>query len=177
MYTLPLFAKDHADELRDIPQSSVGAPCPMVIADEQNLAVIYYRQDTPEAWDGKSVRIVGPDSGGEAYAIVRFERASAYYHGAPNDEAFAGHPLAKKGLHSYGAFEVKESSWRRRLMEMNRVHPMHRDASFDSVRHFVLAFHDTTFECLARDYSFTTGEGSILSAAASLLEELKSQNA
>lgn len=165
MYTLPLFAKDQVQELKDIPQSSVGAPCPMIIADEHHLSVIYYLQDTPENWDGSTVRIVGPESSGEPYAIVNFLMYTAYYHGSPNDEAFNGHPLYKKGLSPYGAYEVKCSSWVQKLMEMNRVHPYHKDESFADRRHFVLAFHDSTFECVARSYTFETGEGSILEAA------------
>jgi hypothetical protein len=175
MYTLPIFSKDQVVELKDIPQSSVGAPCPMIIGDEGHLAVIFYHEGRNEDWDGKTVRVVGPESSGEPHAVVRFQNASAYYHGAPNDEAFSGHPLYKKGLHSYAAFEIMNSSWRHRLMEMNRVHPPHSDGSFASVRHFVLAFHDTTFECLAEGYTFTTGEGRILSAAGELLNELRGQ--
>ncbi len=166
-----MFAKDTVHALNDIPQSSVGAPCPMVVADEHHLSVIYYVQDTPEGWDGSSVRVVGPSSDGERYAIVSFESHTAYYHGSPNDEAFSGHPLSKKGLSPYGAYEVKGSTWIRHLMEMNRVHPYHKDENFSDRRHFILAFHDTTFECVADAYSFRTGYGSVLTAANSLFEK------
>ena len=177
MYTLPLLAKDEVVVLKDIPQSSIGAPCPMIIADEHSLAVIFYLEVREEGWDGTTVRVVGQNSDGEPYAIVRFRRFDGYYHGAPNDEAFAGHPLSKRGLEPYGAFEVRGSSWKRRLMEMNRVHPCHHDESFASLRHFVLAFHDSTFECVAESYTVSTGVGSVLSAATEVLEKLKEKNA
>jgi len=36
---------------------------------------------------------------------------------------------------------------------MNAVHPRHSDAHFAALRHFVLTFHDATFECVAASYS------------------------
>jgi hypothetical protein len=145
----------------------------MVVADEHHLSVIYYVQNIPENWDGTSARVVGPTAEGEPYAIVSFVRQKAYYHGSPNDEAFSGHPLSKRGLTPYGAFEIKNSTWIRQLMEMNRVHPHHKDESFSACRHFVLSFHDSTFECVASSYSLKTGSGSILSAARSILDDWK----
>ncbi|MCE0497438.1 MAG: hypothetical protein LV481_05765 [Methylacidiphilales bacterium] len=166
-----MLAKDSVHPLADIPQSSVGAPCPMAVADDHHLSVIYYVQNTPENWDGTSVRSVGPTTEGEPYAIVSFVRYDSYYHGSPNDEAFSGHPLSKRGLTPYGAFEIKHSTWIRQLMEMNRVHPYHKDENFSACRHFVLSFHDSTFECVARSYSFKTGSGSILSAARTVFDD------
>jgi len=54
-------------------------------------------------------------------------------------------------------------------MEMNRVHLYHRDEAFRDHRHFIFSFHDTVFECVAKDYSITTGQGSVLGAAQVLL--------
>ena len=33
---------------------------------------------------------------------------------------------------------------------MNAVHPHHRREAFLKYEHFVLSFHDSTFECIAR---------------------------
>ena len=85
----------------------------------------------------------------ESAALVRFEFVRAVMFGPPNDEAFSGHPLADRGLPPYGAFEVLESSWIRRLERINAVHPNHRPEHFADDRHFVLAFHDEVFECVA----------------------------
>ena len=84
---------------------------------------------------------------------MRFAVTRATSLGAPNDEAFAGHPLASRGLHPYGAFEILDSSWVRALERMNRVHSRHTPAMFAAYRHFVLTFHDTTFECVAESYA------------------------
>ena len=165
MYNIGILSKDSVHELKDIPQSSVGAPCPMVLADEHHLYVFYYLQNTPEDWDGSTVRVVGPETRGEPVAIITFSGFIAYYHGCPNDETFSGHPLYKKGLGPYGAYEIKKSSWIRRLMEMNRVHPCHKDSNFEDYRHFILSFHDTTFECIAENYLLEITSGSILQVA------------
>ena len=75
---------------------------------------------------------------------------------APNDEAFDGHPLGRRGLMPYGAFEIKHSSWIRELERMNSVHPYHSAERFEEFRHYVLSVHDTTFECVANGFDYET---------------------
>lgn len=151
--------RDRVIELNGLPPSNAGAPCPVILAAEHFLVVAFFLQDTPADWDGTSVRVLGPDSPGEPAAVVRFEQPYAHFFGPPNDEAFSGHPLAKRGLHPYGAFEVLDSSWIRALERMNSVHPYHRPERFAEFRHFVLSFHDSTFECVARSYGHELGYG------------------
>lgn len=158
--------RDSVIELHDLPQSSVGAPCPIVLAGEHSLAVAYFPQDTPADWDGTTVRVVGPGTSGEPAIIVRFARPYASMFGPPNDEAFAGHPLAARGLRPYGAFEVQHSSWIRRLEKMNSIHPCHRPEHFSIYRHFILVFHDTTFACVATGYSHELASGPLNELAA-----------
>jgi hypothetical protein len=121
----------------DLPRSSVGAPIPLVLADEGIACVAYWAAE-------------GELDNPSPFAIVRFTRVSALFLGPPNDEAFNGHPLANRGLASYRSFEVLNSSWIRSHERMNRVHWQHDPRSFASRRHFVLAFHDSIFECVAR---------------------------
>ena len=151
--------KDRVIELSDLPRSNAGAPCPVVLSAEHFLVVAFFLQDTPANCDGTSVRVLGPDSPGEPASVVRFERPYAHFFGPPNDEDFSGHPLARRGLHPYGAFEVLDSSWVRALERMNSVHPYHRPEHFAAYRHFVLSFHDSTFECVANGYSRELGQG------------------
>lgn len=150
---------DSIAEIHDLPQCSVGAPCPVVLAGEHCVSVAYFLEDTPPGWDGTTVRVVGPDTRGAPAAVVRFVRTYASMFGPPNDEAFAGHPLARRGLRPYGAFEVRKSSWIRALEKMNSVHPSYRPEHFDGYHHFVLAFHDTTFECVATGYTHELAAG------------------
>ena len=150
--------RDQVRELTDLPQSSVGAPLPVIVASEEQLAVAYFLEVADPDCDGTSVRVVTGEAE-DAAARVEFVRPLAHFFGPPNDEAFSGHPLAGRGLHPYGAFEVIGSSWVRSLERMNRVHPQHRPEHFASYHHFVLAFHDSTFECVAKEYFAQRGTG------------------
>lgn len=168
MYTVDSF--DQVVELKDLPQSSVGAPCPMVLAGENHLHLAYYLQDTSQSWDGQTVRSVGEDSPGESVALVTFERARAHLFGPPNDEAFEGHPLASRGLEPYAVHEILHSSWIRALERMNSVHPCHRPEFFDSCRHFIFAFHDRTFECIADSFSLSLHTASVAAVLGQALQ-------
>jgi hypothetical protein len=153
--------KDTVVQNRDVPQSSVGAPCPMILAGEQHLHLAYYLEAASELWDGKTVRVVGEQSTGEPVALVVFSRAIAHMFGPPNDEAFSGHPLASRGLRPYGVFEVQKSSWIRQLERMNSVHPYHRPERFARHHHFIFSFHDSTFECVAETFKLAAHTGSV----------------
>lgn len=146
-------------ELSDIPRCDVGAPCPLFFLSEHTSTVAYFLPNPPASWDGSWTTMRGPEASGEPAAIVRFSGTQATFLGAPNDEAFDGHPLASRGLRPCGAFEVLDSSWIRRLEQMNRVHPSHTAEMFAAYRHFVLSFHDTTFECVARACAWEVGAG------------------
>jgi hypothetical protein len=154
-------SKDTVIELADVPQSSVGAPCPMILAGENHLHLAYYIEDRSPGWDGTTVRVVGEGTTGEPVALVEFTHAYAHMFGPPNDEAFSGHPLASRGFRPYAVHEVRDSSWVRRLERMNAVHPCHRPERFARYRHFIFAFHDTTFECVAESFSITVHGGCV----------------
>jgi hypothetical protein len=153
--------RDRVRPLEDIPQSSIGAPIPLVLCNENTAVVAYYVQDTPADWDGTWVQVVDRQTEAEQVAIVRFHPCYARMFGPPNDEAFHGHPLASRGLEPYGAFVIEDSSWLRRLERMNSVHRSHRPEAFWRRRHFVLSFHDSTFECIAIGYSVEVQSGSV----------------
>jgi hypothetical protein len=170
-----MYAVDDRDLILrlDVPPSDVGAPLPHVLADEGTVVLAYLvRQPPPPGWDGTDARIVGPQSEG-IVALVRFELVHAHMLGPPNDEAFEGHPLASRGLEPYTAYEVVDSSWIRALERMNSVHEYHDAREFEQLRHFIFAFHDSTFECVARGFEVETRTGSLsdsLGAMQRLLE-------
>jgi hypothetical protein len=166
--------KDEVVDLVGVPQSSVGAPLPFVVADEHRVVLAYYLQETAPDWDGSFARMVSPSDGDEPIAIVRFAPSVAHMFGPPNDEAFSGHPLARRGLEPYSASEVTESSWIRKLERMNSVHPQHRPESYRSLRHLIFAFHDRTFECVCRGFDIRLTRGTLrgtVPAMAALLDE------
>jgi hypothetical protein len=106
--------------------------------------------------------MVGVESSKEPAAVISFDRPSIHTFGPPNDEAFSGHRLASKGLRPYGAFEILNSQWIRQLEKVNSVHPRHDPIRYmEGKRHFILTFHDSTFECVARSYSIAYARASI----------------
>jgi hypothetical protein len=152
-------------ELHDAPRPDMGAPLPMVLCDEQHLLLAYIVSEPDPAWDGSYATVVSPESEGMAVACIRFKWPAAHMFGPPNDEALSGHPLADRGLHPYAVFEVHDSSWIRKLERMNSVHPCHnRERFLEGLRHFVFAFHDSTFECIADGFEVEVFRGSIRSA-------------
>ena len=132
--------RDLVHELTDVPLPSSDAPNPLVLADEDTLVVSYITAD-------------------EAAAIVVFRQCYASHFGPPNDEAFASHLLADRGLPPYGAFEVESSSWLGGLEERNRGHPLHDPALFHQLRHLVWTFRDSVLECAALGYSALQPQG------------------
>lgn len=165
---------DKVVELEDVPQSSVGAPIPMVLAGEHDVLLTYYIQDTPEDWDGTEVRMVGSDTEGEPVLIVKFTQCYAHMFGPPNDEAFIGHPLSVRGLGPYGVYEIENSSWLRKLEKMNSVHPYHNKEKFmENKKHYVFSFHDTTFECIANGFELEVTKGSVKSMIPRMLESVR----
>ncbi len=151
---------DEVIELKE-DQSSVGAPCPMMVSDEHNLYIAYYMQEQEENFEL------------EAVGFVKFSCFDTFKFGAPNDEAFHGHPLYKKGLQPYGTFKVNQSTWLQELRKQNSVHPYHSDEAFNKLTHFVWSFHDTTLEVIAQGYEFSLKQGSPSSVLASCLSQVK----
>lgn len=118
------FNRNILAEIKNFPQSSIGAPIPVVLSDEHKFFLCYYVEDIAEGWNGTPVQ-VGADTEDEAVAIINFEKYRIYKFGPPNDEAIAGHPLFKKGLKPYSIFKLEGSSWITELEKINSVHPSH----------------------------------------------------
>ncbi|MBF2003006.1 MAG: hypothetical protein IGS38_20065 [Synechococcales cyanobacterium M58_A2018_015] len=171
MYTVD--SRDTVVELKNMPQSDVGAPLPFVWADDYRLILEYLVSEPDPNWDGTDINIVSPDTSDMLVAIIRFHRPYIHMFGPPNDEAFHGHPLASRGLTPYSAFEVLDSSWLRQLEKMNSVHPYHDPQRFmENRHHFVFAFHDSTFECIAESFSVSFHRGSLTSSVEHVLKFL-----
>ena len=131
--------RDQVVELCNVPKPDAGAPSPAVVADEHTLQLAYIcRLSEPE------------ETGG--IALVRFTGRYSHMFGFPNDETLQGHPLFDRGLSYYRVFRVEDSSWVRRLERINSVHHRHDPARFEQLNHFIFTFHDSTFECVAREF-------------------------
>ena len=104
MYTVD--GDDRVIKLQDVPQSDVGAPAPIVLADEQTTLLGYVIQGTPYPFDGRVLTDADLQIFAQQLALIEFSLSHSYMFGAPNDEALCGHPLASRGLEAYGAFDV-----------------------------------------------------------------------
>jgi hypothetical protein len=160
-----MYAVTSADlpiEVTSAPQSSIGAPCPAIVASENSLRLVYYLEEDRLAPDWRSVP-VKPEAANdskELCAVVVFSFPYAHMFGPPNDEAFGGHPLASRGLEPYSVYEVASSSWIKALAKMDSVHPYHRAERFNTLKHYIFSFHDSTFECVAQSFSIELCRGS-----------------
>lgn len=156
--------RDKVIEIRTVPKSSVGAPLPIILSDEDRILLAYIIEapaDSPV-----------PQAEGEDFALIEFQRYWSLTFGSPNDEAFSGHPLASRGLHPYAFFQIEDSSWIRQLERMNSVHIRHDPAKFARYKHFVFAFHDSTFECVADDFTVSQHRGTSKSLFAVMRQRL-----
>ena len=126
-----------AVDLEPFPAINAGAPLPHVVSNESATAVVFHSSR-------------GGEDRGVAWAL--FRGVASFSLGSPNDETLSGHPLYGSGLRFYAAHEVINSVAIKQLETLNRVHPRHNPSRFESLRHFVLAFHDSTFECICADF-------------------------
>jgi hypothetical protein len=154
--------QDCVNELKGVPHSSVGAPFPFVMSDERVTFLTYYVENTPEDWDSAIVRMMDSATNGEPVALVRFKQCHAHLFGPSSEEFFSRHPLANRGLKPYGAYVVEDSSWLRWLEGMDQVHAHpHKLSYFSLLKHFIFAFHNSTFECLAEEMDISVYQGPI----------------
>ncbi len=166
---------EHLLDMDGIPPMAGGAPMPFIVADEHNVSLFYYLQTFDPDWDGATVRVVDTASEGEPAAVIRFNGVLWHRLGPPNEEAIGAHPLCRLGLYAYTAKEVVGSKLLRRFCRANRIHQYHSDSLFKGYRHFAIAFHDSVFEAISRDYSVQkVGKTPLRSAAAAELGNWKS---
>lgn len=134
--------------LSDVPEMNTGAPCPMLVADEHTLTLLYFANAPDPEWDGTYVRVLSPDSAGEPVAIVTFSDVAWHRSGDPNEDTLHAHPLYAFGLRYYTPAEIidpKSAHWS---------------------RHFFFPFHDSSVEVAARDYAVRVETGQSMKAFA-----------
>lgn len=123
---------------------SAGAPCPVVLAGDHSLTVLYYgsNEESDQVW------------------VVSFHKAHAHLFAGINDETLRGHRLYGKGLEFYSAHEVDDSSWLKEIRTIHSVHEHYRAESWLKTKHYVLCFHDNMIEVLAEGFTVTERSGS-----------------
>ncbi len=134
-----------------------GAPLPHVLSNDSQVFLIFYLATFDPDWDGTHAKMRKPDDEtAESLAVVEFQRPLSVKFGSPNDEVFSGHPLYGKGLEFYRAQVVENSRWIAEIESINKVHPNYNPETWHKLHHYILWFHDTTFECIARRYEVET---------------------
>ena len=133
-------------------QWDAGAPLPHVVSGNGTCVLVCRASEPDPSWDGTSVKVVSPsDPALSALLIYTFRGFHSIKFGGPNDEVMHGHPLSGRGLVQYGAHVIHESPWLAEEEQINSVHPHHNAEGYRRLRHYLFAFHDETFEALARD--------------------------
>jgi hypothetical protein len=119
-------------------------PEPVVLSNDSELYLAFF-----------AFRLVDDehDKTSEAEIIViKIKHPLKHTFGAPSNETIQKHPCYKLGLKPCGFYEVKNSYMLRELEEIQKSHHHFHPDIFKKYRHFILTFHDNTFECVAEDF-------------------------
>jgi hypothetical protein len=125
---------------------------PHVVASGWKTYVMYVVSEPDPNWDGLYVSLVQA-SDVHTIALVEFIDCDAFTLGGPNDEVLHGHPLWGRGLSYYSAHVIAHSRWLAEAENINKVHQHYNPDRWKTRKHYLLTFHDETFECLASGYT------------------------
>ena len=147
-------------------QADPGAPCPLLISDDNNLRLIFYAAENP---DLPTEDQIFPN---EPIVELIFKRCSYHSFSPPNDGAISGHPYADLGLYSHNFYELTESDLIAKLKTYNRHHTYDNPNVWDKYHHYLLAFKEQLFECIAYDFEVRKSIGNIHHHAQNALNEI-----
>ena len=130
----------------DIPWDT-GAPEVKLFSTEYKTILCYYNFD--DAYNEN-----GDISISERTVLIEFDRCILHKFGSPNDETLGGHPLYKKGLKFYSAHVVRNSNWIEEIKNISKIHDRYLPGMYDDMKHYIFCFKDSTYECIAENFSF-----------------------
>ena len=146
--------EEHAVPLALPVRWDTEAPLPQLLVNDHRAFLIFLERTVDSNWDGTYATMKNPASDqAEPLALVEFHRCISAKLGAPNDEVFHGHPLAGQGQDAYTAQTVRNSRWLAELEKINSVHTGYQPDRWKTRNHYVLWFHDSTFECIAESFT------------------------
>lgn len=128
---------------------AVGDSGVHLLRSERRTLLAFYPGPSDPAFTDTLADVVG---------IIEWHGCRGAVLGSPNDEGLHGHRLWEHGLREvgyYNAAEVHGSVWIAEVERVAKAHVRHRPETVLGLRHFILMFHDTTFECIARGYTVT----------------------
>jgi hypothetical protein len=146
--------EDHVVLLDSVPHPADDAAEPFIVASDRRLILAY---PIAEA-DFERFGPFDPDD--DPFCAVLFPDAAFHRLGPPGDSDLEIHPLATQGLTGYSVHEVVNSSLSVEIAAVASTAP--------ALRHFVITFDGSTFECVASDVTvvgvFGAGEIAIREA-------------
>ncbi len=132
----------------------------LLLQTEEEVFLLFNAMSDDKNAEGYSYRV--------GTAVMEFKCCHLTRFGYPNDEGRPEHPLDQQGLAAiaYSVCEVLNSSWASAEVErMNksaeriwgaaRFQRRSHEQDWPNTRHFLVAFHDSIFECLADDFQLT----------------------
>lgn len=143
------------EQIKESFRIDAGAPLPRILSNELWLYVIFYIRKVDPNWDGSYVKV--RDKSDEGIITLKFNLFAQFKFGNPNDETIEGHPYGELGLEPYSFQKLIDSDWIEQLKNMNAVHPQHKDEYFEKYNHYILFFHDTCLEIVAKGYEVLEG--------------------
>jgi hypothetical protein len=141
----------------------MGAPMPHLLQSEYKTFLIFFLSSNDPYWDGTYITVADRETP-EPIGVIEWHACIGALLGTPNDDGLKGHRLWDKGLSDivYGAGEVHNSAWVTEVERMRRVgYPGAVIGPELRPRHFILGFHDSTYECLASGYTVTRAMGTM----------------
>jgi len=138
--------EDQVVLLDSAPHPATDAAEPFLVASDRRVILTY-----PIAEE--DFERFGPfDPDDDPFCAVLFPDAVFHRLGPPGDGDLEVHPLAAQGLAGYSVHEVVNSSLCAEIAAVE-VDATPDDAGVRARRHFVITFGESTFECVASDYT------------------------
>lgn len=119
---------------------SAGAPMPTLLASESRAILVFYLEGSD-------------DNVGK----VEFEGVWSSKIGEPDEESIMKHTLIGSGFDGFSSVEVIGSDWIAEIQHRLSAHSNFKPENFEG-RHFLIPFHDSTFECVAESFQATECE-------------------
>ncbi len=170
-----LTGNDTVTKEEAIPFPDVGAPMPHFMGNEERLLLSYCIGfvGVDSFSPVKTPHVVNESSRSEV-VIVEFRNPVSCFLVPISDETFDAHPLARRGLLPYGVYRIDNSSWKSQTIASTYFHPRPSPGVLDAASHYVFAFHDSVFECIADGYEIrirTASQDGVLEEMLSLLRK------
>ncbi|MFM0225624.1 hypothetical protein [Paraburkholderia dipogonis] len=146
--------EDQVVLLDSVPHPAEDTAEPFIVASDRRVILSYPIAES----DFERFGPFDPDD--DPFCAVLFPDTVFHRLGPPGDGDLEIHPLAAHGLTGYSVHEVLNSSLAAELAAAASTEP--------ALRHFVITFQESTFECVASDYTVVGvyGAGEIASREA-----------